>query len=305
MTRLQATVALLQAWLDYAPHPETWTGELQRRSVSAKSKPKDLGYVACDQCGGDGCKACWWKGRFIGDPYLAERGLVLHSLTSFARFVNCSTCGGWGRLAANPNVRPREHGNGVEPAHPICDECNGTGKVPGLSGGMIRFHEEANGREPSHGDATLDALARNDERRESVPIYRDHLLPALHGLKEFDRQGHFLVQWVWILGAQSPLSLPAKGTVRLINGTRAIEAALPDRFEKQLPGEIRAQHDHQQAMRSRSNGWAQAKGRGVNGKQFVRDAEVQKLWATGSWTQAQLAEKFGVNQSAISKIVNK
>jgi hypothetical protein len=35
MTRLQATVALLQAWLDYFPWPETWTGELQRKSTNA------------------------------------------------------------------------------------------------------------------------------------------------------------------------------------------------------------------------------------------------------------------------------
>lgn len=298
MTRLQATVALLQAWLDYFPDPPTWTGELQRRAVPANTDPKQLGYVACDQCHGDGCRACRFKGRFVGDPYLAERGLLPETATSYARFVNCPTCGGWGRLCADSNVRPSND-------HPVCDECLGLGKVQGLAGGMLRVDLDGEGQGRIRmEDPTLDALAAGHERRDDLAIYHD-LADGLVVLKDLDRYGHLLVEWVWIMGAQSPESLPAEGTLRLVNATRTLEAGLPDRFEKKLPGEVRAQVEHRLAMRSRWNGWAQAKGRGVSEKQARRDAEIARLYETGNWSQDALARKFGLGQQAVSKIVKR
>ena len=297
MTRLQATVALLQAWLDYFPDPPTWTGELQRRAVPANTDPKHLGYVACDQCHGEGCRACRFKGRFVGDPYLAERGLMPETAMSYARFVNCPTCGGWGRLSADSNARPSND-------HPVCDKCLGTGRVPGLAGGILRVELGDGTVRDRTEDATLDALALGHERRDTLGIYVE-LKHGLDLMKAADPHGHLLVEWVWVMGAQSPESLPLQGLVRLVNATRTLEAGLPDRFEKKLPGEVRAQVEHRLAMRSRWNGWAQAKGRGVSEKQARRDAEIARLYESGNWSQDALARKFGLGQQAVSKIVRR
>lgn len=298
VTRLQATVALLQAWLDYFPWPETWTGELQRKSTSAGPAP--FRRVVCEECEGRGktrsgwmCSTCKGRGRYDVDDYTLE--IVDSTITPWSellqRFVNCSTCGGWGRLSADSNSRPSNE-------HPFCDECNGTGKVPGLFGGVVRADLDVAATELT-GDATVDALNRGRARRSDLSIYSDHLLPAIRNLKTLDRHGHFLVQWVWIMGAQTPESLAARGTVRLINGTRAIEAVLPDRFERKLPGEIRAQHEHRAASLVKAKGksadkFAQAK----------RDDEIRRLYHRGA-TLAELATRFGLDKSRISRITRK
>lgn len=287
---MQATVALLQAWLDYFPWPSTWTGGLQQRSVPRKSDPKQLSRVVCDQCGGEGCRACWFKGSFVGDPYLAERGLVPHTLDSFARFVDCDSCGGWGRMTANPAQKPSKD-------HPVCERCLGLGKVPGLAGGPLRFHDETNGHGRRYDDADLDALDRGHARRDDLRIYRDRLVPALAELRDRDRYGHFLIEWVWVLGAQNPQSLPLKGLVALLAATRSLEAALPDGFERSLPAEIRAQADHRNASLARAKGKSADKV-----ARAKRDAEIRRLHQTGEWTLDELARRFDLDKSRISRI---
>jgi hypothetical protein len=296
VTRLQATVALLQAWLDYFPWPETWTGELQRRST--KTGPAPFRSVVCDQCRGRGktrsgwmCATCKGKGRYDVDDYTND--VVDTTETSFrellARYVNCSRCAGWGRLSADSNLRPDVR------AHAICEDCQGTGKVPAPFTGVIRADLGQVERERS-GDRAIDALSDGHEKRDDVALYRHHLLPALHSLRDLDRYGHFLVEWVWILGAQTPESLPATGTVRLINGTRAIAAGMPERFEKQLPGEIRAQFDHRQASLVR------AKGKGSDRfAQRARDDEIRRLHRHGA-SLDELARRFNLDKSRISRI---
>lgn len=294
MTRLQATVALLSAWLDYFPWPETWTGELQRKSTSAGPAP--FRRVVCEECDGRGktrsgwmCSTCKGRGRYDVDDYTLE--IVDSTITAWSellqRFVNCSRCGGWGRMSADANARPSNE-------HPFCDECNGTGKVPGLFGGVVRADLGVSSTELT-GDATVDALDRGHERRDDLAIYVD-LKHALDALKPLDSQGHFLVEWVWVMGAQTPESLPPPATVRLVNGTRAIEAVLPDRFEKQLPGEIRAQFEHRQASLVRAKGksadkFAQAK----------RDEEIRRLHHRGA-SLDDLAARFHLDKSRISRI---
>lgn len=301
MTRLQATVALLQAWLDYFPHPETWTGQLQRRATSPGPAPSRR--VSCPDCEGRGktksgwtCMTCKGRGRYDVDDYTLEP--VDSSISSWAqvlqRFVNCPSCGGWGRLSADSNSRPRDKG---EDPHPICDECQGTGRVPAPFTGVFRVELEGQVVRERQGDRDLDLLADGHERRDDLAIYRDHLLPALHNLRDLDRYGHFLVEWVWILGAQSPESLPARGTVRLVDATRTIEAVLPDRFERQLPGEIRAQVAHRQASLVR------AKGKSADRfAQRRRDEEIRRLHATGGYSLDELARKFGLDKSRVSRI---
>lgn len=298
MTRLQATVALLTAWMDYAPWPETWTGELQRKSTSAGPAP--FRRVVCEECEGRGktrsgwmCSTCKGRGRYDVDDYTLE--IVDSTITPWsevlARFVDCDVCGGWGRMSADSNTRPSSD-------HAFCDKCSGTGKVPGFFGGIIRADLGQPEKERT-GDGNLDALARSTERREALPIYSDHLLPAVHSLRDIDRYGHFLVEWVWILGAQTPQSLRPQATLRLVNGTRAIEAAMPERFEKQLPGEIRAQFDHRQASLSRAKGkqsdkFAQAR----------RDEEIRRLFHRGA-SLAELAARFNLDKSRVSRITRK
>lgn len=297
MTRLQATVALLQAWLDYFPWPETWTGELQRRATNAGPAP--FRRVVCEECQGRGktrsgwtCSTCKGRGRYDVDDYTLE--IVDSTITPFrellAHFVNCSICGGWGRLSADSNSRPTRD-------HEICDGCSGTGRVPAPFSGVIRADTGTSVERVRHEDHDLDALDQGHERRGDLTIYRDHLLPALHNLRELDRQGHFLVEWVWVMGAQTPVSLPPAGTVRLVNGTRAIEAVMPERFERQLPGEIRAQVAHREASLVRAKG--KSADRFAQGR---RDDEIRRLHETGSWSLAQLAEKFNLDKSRISRI---
>lgn len=298
MTRLQATVALLQAWLDYFPWPETWTGELQRRSTNAGPAP--FRRVVCDECQGRGktrsgwtCSTCKGRGRYDVDDYTLE--IVDSTITPFSellqRFVNCASCAGWGRLSADSNTRPTND-------HPICDECFGTGKVPAPFTGVFRADLPGQEKERT-GDRQIDQLDRGHEKRDDVAIYRDHLVPALETLKGLDRQAHFLVEWVWVLGAQTPQSLPGPGAVQLVRGTVAIEAALPDRFEKQLPGEIRAQFDHRQASLAR------AKGKSADRfAQAARDDEIRRLHHRGA-TLDELAKRFSLDKSRISRITRK
>lgn len=297
MTRLQATVALLQAWLDYFPWPETWTGELQRRATNAGPAP--FRRVVCEECEGRGktrsgwmCSTCKGRGRYDVDDYTLE--IVDSTITPFAqllqRFVNCPSCGGWGRLSADSNARPDPR------AHAICEECFGTGKVAAPFGGVVRAELDGQEERVRTGDAAIDALKDGHDRRDDLAIYRDHLLPALNGLKAWDGSGHFLVEWVWVLGAQTPESLPAARTVRLVNGTRAIEAALPDRFEKRLPGEIRAQFEHRQASLVR------AKGKGADRfAQRARDDEIRRLHHRGA-SLGELSARFGLDKSRVSRI---
>lgn len=298
MTRLQATVALLQAWLDYFPWPETWTGELQRRSTNAGIAPSRR--VVCDDCQGRGrtrsgwmCATCKGRGRYDVDGYTLE--IVDSTITPFSellqRFVNCPSCAGWGRLSADSNSRPTRD-------HRVCDECVGTGKVAAPFTGVFRADlDDAPTQRVRQEDSTLDALARGHERRDELRIYSDHLLPALTNLRQLDRYGHFLVEWVWVLGAQTPESLPPAGTVRLVNGTRAVEAVMPDGFERRLPGEVRAQVEHRTASLIRAKGktadrFAQAR----------RDEEIRRLHHRGA-TLAELADRFNLDKSRVSRIV--
>src|SRR5581483_8789584 len=146
-------------------------------------------------------------------------------------------------------------------------------------------------------DPALDALTRGYEKRGDLEIYRDYLVPALKHLQTLDRYGHFLVEWVWILGAQTPESLPMKGTVRLIRATRTIEAGLPDPLR--LPGEIRAQVEHWQASLVR------AKGKSADRfAQRARDEEIRRLHHRGA-SLSELAQRFDLDKSRISRITRK
>jgi hypothetical protein len=296
VTRLQATVALLQAWLDYFPWPETWTGELQRRATNPGIAPSRR--VICEDCEGRGktrsgwmCSTCKGRGRYDVDDYTLE--IVDSSITPWsqllARFVNCDVCGGWGRLSADSNARPSND-------HPICDTCVGTGKVPGLFGGIVRAELEGRPERVRQEDGQLDALTDGYEKRDELSIYKVHLLPALHNLHHLDRQGHFLVEWVWIMGAQTPISLRPEGTVRLVAGTRAITAGLPDGFERRLPPEIRAQVEHRTASLVR------AKGKSADRfAQRARDEEIRRLHHRGA-SLDELAARFHLDKSRISRI---
>lgn len=305
MTRLQATVALLQAWLDYFPWPETWTGELQRRATT--SGPAPFRREVCPDCQGRMktragwmCSTCKGQGTLWRDAYTldrVERHEPVESPERFResfrellqRFVNCSTCGGWGRLSANSNVRPTNE-------HPICDGCFGTGRVSAPFTGVFRADSEAPKSERS-GDGQLDALDRGHERRDDLDIYRDHLLPALHTLKTLDRYGHLLVEWVWIMGAQTPESLPGPGTVRLVNATMAIESVLPTPLR--VPGEIRAQFAHRQASLVR------AKGKKADRfAQRARDEEIRRLHRGGA-SLADLAAQYDLDKSRVSRITRR
>ena len=303
MTRLQATVALLQAWLDYFPWPETWTGELQRKATT--SGPAPFRREICTDCQGRGksragwtCPTCKGQGALWRDAYTLDRVERQEPVETPERFresfrellqtfVNCSTCGGWGMLSADSNVRPTK---GV---HPFCDDCNGTGRVPAPFTGVVR----ADLGEPRErqGDRIIDALADGDERRDEFRIYRDHLLPAMHTLQGVDRYGHFLVEWVWVLGAQTPKSLPPQGTVRLVRATRLVESVLPDPIR--VPGEIRAQVDHRLASLTRAKGKTADKF-----AQRARDEEIRRLHATGNFTLDELAARFELDKSRISRI---
>jgi hypothetical protein len=308
VTRVQATVALLQALNDYFPHPETWTGELQRRSTVSGPAPSRR--EVCPDCEGRRktrtgwiCSTCKGQGTLWRDAYTLERVERHEPVESperfresfrelLQRFVNCSCCGGWGRLSADSNMRPRDSG---EDAHPICDGCFGTGRVPAPFTGVFRAELDRPERERT-GDAQIDALDRGEQKRGELSLYRDHLLPGLSTLKRLDRYGHLLVQWVWIMGAQNPESLPAEGTRRLVEATLTLAAGMPDGFERRLPAEVHAQVAHREASLVR------AKGKGADRfAQRARDEEIRRLHRGGA-SLDELASRYRIDRSRVSRI---
>lgn len=314
MTRLQATVALLQAWPDFFPWPETWTGNLQRRATTAGVAPFHV--EACPDCHGHGkvrngvvCLTCKGDGRLWVDGYTGDRverdphiETTSEFVASFSRLVRaqlvtCDRCGGTGRSAGWT-----DGGRGLETYAkpiawdrdaPVCDWCDGTGRVAGPFTGVVRAELAASARERS-GDRVLDALADGHERRDDQAVYRDHLHPAMVELKHADRFGHFLVGWVWVLGQTVPQRLERAERVRLVRATASLERALPDPIR--LPGEIRAQ------WLNRQRALAAAKGKKADRyAQAERDREIRRQRANGA-TLSEIAARFGIDRSRVSRI---
>jgi hypothetical protein len=314
LTRLQATVALLQAWPDFFPWPETWTGNLQRRSTTAGAAP--FRSEACQDCQGRGkvrngvvCLTCKGDGRLWVDGYTGDRverdphvETASEFVATFARLVRaqlvaCDRCGGTGRSAGWT-----DGGRGAETYAkpiawdrdaPVCDVCDGTGRVPGPFTGVVRAELATVSRERS-GDRVLDALANGHERRDDQQVYRNHLAPAMTVLKREDPFGHFLVGWVWIAGHQEPRQLERVEQIRLVRATTRLERSLPDPIR--LPGEIRQQHANRQRA------LAAAKGKKADRyAQAERDREIRRLRAQGL-TLAEIAARFGLDKSRVSRI---
>lgn len=314
MTRLQATVALLQAWPDFFPWPSTWTGDLQRRATIAGPAPSRR--ELCGDCHGRGtlrngvaCLTCKGHGRLWLDSYTGDRverdphvetpGEFVASFQRLVRsqLVTCDRCGGTGRSAGwtDGGRGPDTYAKPVawDRDSPVCDECDGTGRIPGPFTGVVRADVATVTRDRS-GDRQLDALQQGHERRDDVAVYRDHLAPAYAQLKRDDHAGHFLVGWVWMLQAQQPSQLERPERVRLVAATVALAAALPDPVR--LPGDVRAQWTHRQAS------LAKAKGKKADRyAQRVRDQEIRRLRAQGL-TLAELAARFGLDKSRVSRI---
>ncbi len=287
MTLEEKIRAALAAWLDYLPWPETWTGELQRRSTS--SGPAPFRRVRCDTCKGTGklrggwmCRDCQGRGVYHVDDYT---GLPVDTSETpweelLRGVVRCSRCAGTSAQCSRCN------GTGVEPA-PFA------GKVD-LTGGVA---EEVRASRPGRqGDRVLDLLDQEHERRDSLACYHDQLQPAMGELHVQDRPAHFTVAWTLVWCQQPASTLLASGQQSLDRGLRFLNDTVSEPFD--LPGEVRA------AWELRDYQLTLAKGRGAaSPAQAARNREIRAQHATGA-SVTELATSFGLNKGQVSRIVN-
>lgn len=289
-------IALLRGWTDYFPFPETWSGELQRRSGNPGPAPSRR--VVCEDCDGRGksragwmCQRCKGKGRYAVDDYTLQPVDTVASPFAelLARFVNCDRCGGWGRLSADSNQRPDKR------AHALCDDCDGTGRVPAPFSGQCRPFRADDARERI-GDARLDGMALEHERRDQHPAYVA-LAAALDQLKRVDRHAHFLVCWVHVMGGQTVESLPESGQTLLEGAVAWLQSRIP--ADVRLPGELyAAEVGRQQAL-------IRAKGKKADRfAQRKRDQQIRARADAGA-THQEIAREFDVSRVRVTQILGK
>lgn len=285
MTR-DELIGLLRSWQDYFPMPATWTGELQRRSTGRGPAP--FAWRECAPCEGSGKRGRWTCGECKGeggahvDAYTDEPVDTEETPWSelLAGVVNCSTCGGWGRLSAYAEARPDPR------SAPICDACNGTGRVAapfsrrlGDDVGRIR-----------HGDRTLDALDDQAQKRDGLKVYRE-LAVAMDALKAAAAGVHFVVCWVYVIEAQQ--ASPANEATIELGLTFLLE-----RLEHvRAPGWVA----RQQVMRAAA--LVRAKGKSADSRaQAVRNDEMRRRRERGAKI-AELAAEFQLDKGQVSRIV--
>jgi hypothetical protein len=284
VTHEQRIRLALAAWLDYWPWPETWTGELQRRSTS--SGPAPFRRVRCATCKGSGrlrggwvCRDCEGRGVYDVDAYT---GLPVDTAETpwedlLRGVVRCSRCAGTSAQC------PRCNGSGVERA-PFAGKVDMTG---GLSA------QSTPGRR--NGDAVLDALDREHEKRDGLDCYRQ-LEAAMASLHDRDRPAHWTVAWVLVWQQQPEATLLEGPRRSLDRGLRFLVEAVRPPLD--LPGDVYA------AWEARQAALAAAKGkRAARPAQRARDDEIRALYATGNWSQTHLARTFNVTQARVSQIV--
>lgn len=280
-------ILALRSWHDFFPLPATWTGELQRRS--SPRGPAPFRRVSCSECEGRGhlrggwvCKPCKGRGVYWIDGYT---GLQVDAAdTSWNELltgvVNCSTCGGWGRLGAHAETRP-------DPTTArLCDRCEGTGKVPAplTRGGDTE-------RRTRQGDRTLDALDDQRERRDHLSSYRE-IATAMDELKAAMPGTHFLVCWVFVLEAQriSPAN------------EHSIDVGLTflvDRLENvSAPKFIQRQANEKREAMIAARG-CEADSRA----QAIRNQEIKRRRFGDGAKLSELAEEFKLDKGQISRIV--
>lgn len=281
-------ILALRSWHDFFPLPATWTGELQRRS--APRGPAPYKRVTCGECDGRGrlrggwlCKPCNGRGTYWIDAYT---GLQVDAAddTSWKELlgdvVNCSKCGGWGRLCAHAETRPDPK------TAPLCDRCDGVGKVPA----PLTRGGETEGR-TRQGDRVLNALDDQRERRDQLSSYRE-IAVAMDELKAAMPGTHFLVCWVFVLEVQriSPANEHSvdEGLGFLVDRLENVSA--PKFIQRQA-------NEKREAMIA-------ARGREADTRaQAIRNQEIKRRRFGDGAKLAELAEEFGLDKGQISRIV--
>lgn len=291
-------MALLRGWMDYFPFPETWTSELQRRGAKPGPGPMRKN-VVCQECEGRGktrsgwmCSTCKGQGVYDFDTYTSEP--VASQETPMCellrRYVNCPSCGGWGRVSAFAEQRPSRD-------YPLCEECEGTGKVAALFTGIVRADVEGREEEPRVGDRRLDGMADQHRRRDQHPAYRE-LAVAMRELHARDRAAHLALCLAYVLEWESPTSLLAPMRLALARGLAFLDGRLPEKLSP--PGEVFA------AEVAREASMARAKGNGADARaRAKRDEEIRRLHAEGKLSLGEIGVRFSLDKSQVSRIVRR
>lgn len=284
----QELVALLRSSQDFVPLPETWSGSLQRRSVTPGPAP--FHFIECPNCEGRGklrtgwtCRDCKGLGRYEVDAYTEEPvGTDATAWEDLLRVstVNCWKCGGWGRLGAHAETRPSKDA-------PLCPECDGSGKEPAALAPRVPDVDERRAR---HGDRALDSLESQHERRDDVRAYRE-LAAAMDSLK-LERPGtHFLICWIYVLEVQAPS--PANAAA-LMAGLEFLLARL---------GDVRAPRFISGQVALRQAALVRAKGKSADRKaQAARNAEIRRRRDEGAKLR-ELAADFDLDKGQVSRIL--
>jgi hypothetical protein len=285
VTHRERIIAALEAWLDFFPWPETWTGELQRRSTS--SGPAPFRRHVCDTCKGNGklrggwvCRDCKGLGIYEVDEYTGEPVMTFETPWEdlLRGVVRCSRCGG---------------------GSPQCSRCNGSGVEQALFGGRADMTggAVAVGQHGKQGDRALDMLERGHQTRDRLDCYAVHLTPAMHDLRTVNRAAHFQVAWVHVWRMQPGGALLQQQSETLDRGLRFLETHVPE-HEFRLPGDVYA------ASEARQRSLLAAKGkRAARPAQHARNQAIRSEHANGS-TITSLASSYGLNKGQVSRIVN-
>jgi hypothetical protein len=186
------------------------------------------------------CSTCKGRGRYDVDDYTLEA--VDSTITPWAellqRFVNC-------RRAAAGAGSPPTRTRGRRREHPICDDCNGTGRVPAPFTGVVRA---------DLGSSARTARRRNPRRARPRPraprrARRSTATSSRPARTCRHRPVRALPRRVGVGAGRADTAVaPRRGRCGSSTGRgRRSRPSCRTRFEKRLPGEIRAQYDHRQA----------------------------------------------------------
>lgn len=278
-TRLEAVRLLLRQRSDYTPAPKI-------ASWGARPGPASFGWIVCEHCQGDGCKRCYYRGSFQGDPYVGER--IVGSRRSDAsdvpweqilnRVVRCSSCAGF-----NPLQCSRCNGSGVEDAL-LGGKADMTGLQRVLQETVERFEREA-------------AMLSHPAQRA--------LSGSLALLAASDPSARRLVAVVYESELESESSLPSLERVMLLHALISLAETMPSPLPK-LPSELWASWASTRSALRRDVALDAARGKGSQGDRRARarrDEEIRRMYHDGGYSLRALGRRFGLTHKAVRSVI--
>lgn len=202
------------------------------------------------------------------------------------RPVVCDRCGGYGRVGAWSGQAPDPR------LHELCDACQGAGVVSAPTGGTLRPWREDDWEQLER--HALSRLQVRRERRKGHPGFV-LLASAMQDLAFEARSSWWAIVAVHVLQWERRETLPVALQTALDDGLEFLAERIVDPLP--LPAEVRAAlllREHQSKLPAR---WSPLERQRAN-------RQIRELHATGEWSQAALARKFGVSRRLVQKILS-